>query len=52
MRNLKYKIKNFFRKDRDAFELLFYVNEKQNYRSQEICFPNTFMEMLQLELGS
>ena len=44
-----YKI---FRKDRDAFGggLLFYVNEKLNCRSLEICLPNTFIEILPLEL--
>ena len=41
-----------FRKDRDAFGggLLFYVNEKLNCRSLEICLPNTFIEILSLEL--
>ena len=41
-----------FRKDRDAFGggLLFYVNEKLNCRSLEICLPNTFIEILPLEL--
>ena len=41
-----------FRNDLDTFVvgLLFYVNEKLNYRSLEICLPNTFIEILPLEL--
>ena len=40
-----------FRKDRDAFGggLPFYLNEKLNCRSLEICIPNTFVEVLPLE---
>ena len=43
-----------FGKDRDAFGggLLFYVNEKLYCRSLEICLPNTFIEILPLELRS
>ena len=53
MRNLKLKVINkSFRKDRDAVKggLLFYVNEKLNCRSLEICPPNVFIEILPLEL--
>ena len=52
--NAQFKIEGYksFRKDRDAFGvgLLFYVNEKLNCRSLEICLPNTFIEILPLEL--
>ena len=52
--NAQFKIEVYksFRKDRDAFGggLLFYVNEKLNCRSLEICLPNTFIEILPLEL--
>ena len=52
--NVQFKIESYksFRKDRDAFGggLLFYVNEKLNCRSLEICLPNTFIEILPLEL--
>ena len=41
-----------FREDRDAFggEQLYYVNKKFNCRSLKICFPNTIIEILPLEL--
>ena len=41
-----------FREDRDAFggEQLYYVNKKLNCRSLKICIPNTFIEILPLEL--
>ena len=52
--NVQFKIEGYktFRKDRDAFGggLLFYVNEKLNCRSLEICLPNTIIEILPLEL--
>ena len=52
--NAQFKIEGYksFRKDRDTFEggLLFYVNEKLNCRSLEVCLPNTFIEILPLEL--
>ena len=52
--NAQFKIEGYksFRKDRDPFGggLLFYVNEKLNCRSLEICLPNTFIEILMLEL--
>ena len=52
--NAQFKIEGYksFRKDRDAFGggLLFYVNEKLNCRSLEICLPNTFIDILPLEL--
>ena len=52
--NAQFKIEGYksFRKDRDTFRggLLFYVNEKLNYRFLEICLPNTFVEILSLEL--
>ena len=48
--NAQFKIEGFksFRKDRDAFGggLLFYVNEKLNCRSQDICLPNMIIEIL------
>ena len=51
---MQFKIEGYkcFRKDRDAFGggLLFYVNEKLNFRSLEICLCNTFIEILPLEL--
>ena len=52
MPNLRNEGYKSFRKDRDAFGggLLFYVNEKLNYRSLESCLPNTFIEILPLEL--
>ena len=47
--NAQFKIEGYksFRKDRDAFGggLLFYVNEKLNCRSLEICLPNTIIEI-------
>ena len=51
MCNLKLKVVEGW-KDRDAFGggLLFYVNEKLNCRSLEICLPNTIIEILPLEL--
>ena len=52
--NAQFNIEDYknFRKDRDAFRggLLFYLNEKQNCRSLEIYLPNTFIEILPLEL--
>ena len=52
--NVQLKIDGYksFKKDRDAFGggLLIYVNEKLNCRSLEICLPNTFIEILPLEL--
>ena len=53
MCNLKLKVAEGW-KDRDAFGggLLFYVNEKLNCRSLEICLLNTFIEILPLELRS
>ena len=52
--NAQFKIEGYksFRKDRDAFGggLLFYVNEKLNCRSLEICLPKMFFEILPLEL--
>ena len=54
--NVQFKIEGCksFRKDRDAFGggLLFYVNEKLNCRSLEICLLYTFIEILPLELRS
>ena len=54
--NAQFKIEGYktLRKDRDAFGggLLFYVNEKLNCRSLEICLLNTFIEILPLELRS
>ena len=51
---MQFKIEGYksFRKDRDAFGggFLFYVNEKLNCRSLEICLPNTFIDILPLEL--
>ena len=48
--NAEFKIEGY-RKDRYAFGggLPFYVNEKLNCRSLEICFPNTIIEILPLE---
>ena len=52
--NAQFKIDGYksFRKVRDVFGggLLSYVNEKLNCRSLEICLPNTFIEILPLEL--
>ena len=52
--NAKFKIEGYkiFRKDWEVFggSLLFYVNEKLICRSLEICLPDTFMEILPLEL--
>ena len=52
--NAQFKIEGYkcVRKDRDAFGggLLFYVNEKLYSRFLEICLPNTFIEILPLEL--
>ena len=52
--NAQLKIEGYksFRKDRDAFGegLLFFDNKKLNCRSLEICLPNTFIEILPLEL--
>ena len=49
--NLQFKIEGYksFRKDRDVFGggLLFYVNEKINCRSLEICLPNAFLRPYQ-----
>ena len=50
--NAQFKIEGHksLRKDQDAFGgLLFYVNEKLNCRSLEICLPNTFIKILPLE---
>ena len=48
--NAQFKVEGYksFRKDRDAVGggLLFYVNEKLNYRSLEVCLPNVFIEIL------
>ena len=53
--NVQFKIEGYkcFRKDRDAFVggLLFYVNEKLNCISLQICLPNTIIEILPLELS-
>ena len=52
--NAQFKIEGYksFRKDRDAFGggLLFYVNEKLNCRSLEICLSYTIIGILPLEL--
>ena len=52
--NVQFKIEGYksFRKDSNAFggRLLFYINGKLNCRSLESCFPNTFIEILPLEL--
>ena len=52
--NAQFKIQGYksFRNDREAFGggLLFYVNERLNCRSPEICLSNTFIEILPLEL--
>ena len=52
--NAQFEIEGYksFRKDRDAFGggLLFYVIEKLNCRSLEICLPNAFIEILPLEI--
>ena len=52
--NVRFKIEGYksFRKDRDFFGggLLFYINGKLNCRSLEICLPNTFIEILPLEI--
>ena len=46
--NAQFKIEGCKRKDRDAFGggLLFYLNEKLNCESLQICLPNTFIEIL------
>ena len=46
--NAQFKIEGCKRKDRDAFGggLLFYLNEKLNCESLQICLPNTFIETL------
>ena len=51
MRNLKLKVIKVL-EDRSALGggLLVYVNEKLNCRSLETCLPNTFTEILPLEL--
>ena len=53
--NAKFKIEGYksLTKDRDAFgrRLLFYFNEKLNFISLESCLSNTFIEILQVELG-
>ena len=53
--NGNFKIEGYksFRKDQDAFggALVFYVNKNLNYRYHEICLPNTFIEILPLELS-
>ena len=52
--NVRFKTEGYksFTKDRHAFGggLLFYVNEKLNCRSLEICLPKMFFEILPLEL--
>ena len=52
--NAQFKIEGYksFRKDRHAVGEgpLFYVNEKLNCKSLEICLPNVFIEILLLEL--
>ena len=51
--NVQFKIEGYksFKIDRDVFGgPLFYVNEKLNCRSLKICLPNTFIEILPLEL--
>ena len=52
--NVQFKVEGYkiFKKDGDAIGggLLFYVNEKLNCRSLKSCLPNTFTEILPLEL--
>ena len=52
--NVQFKTEGYksFRKDRDHFGggLLFFVNEKLSCRSLKSCLPNTFIEILPLEL--
>ena len=52
--NVRFKTEGYksFKKDRHAFGggLLFYVNEKLNCRSLEICLPKMIFEILPLEL--